>query len=53
MKDVIMGIITLLATGLVCLELGALAQGTANILLLIISVIVAVISITYWERRRL
>ena len=52
MKEIIMGIITLLAAGIFFLQLGALAQGTANITLLIVACVVALISITYWERRR-
>ena len=52
MKDIIIGIITLIAAGLTCLELGALAQGTANIALLIIAALVAISTLFYWERRR-
>ena len=46
---VFMGIITLAAVVLTCFELGALAQGAANPLLLIIAAIVAVTSIIYWN----
>lgn len=52
MKDTIMGIITLLAAGLTCVEMGALAQGTGSILLLAIGSAAAITSIIYWERRR-
>lgn len=46
---VFMGIITLAATVLTFCELGALAQGTADPVLLIIAGIVAISGIFYWN----
>lgn len=49
---IIMGLLTLIGAGTLFLQLGALAQGTANPAILAIAAVAVIISITYWERRR-
>lgn len=49
---ILMGILTLIGAATLFHQLGALTQGTAHPVILALTAVVAVISITYWERRK-